>query len=122
MGRSATGDDATLAPRFNPTGIQKKQSPVGFHVFWQLCRKCAGKMRGHLCGCQRLLLFGTAAGLEESRIDDHLTEPALVDDPAAHLLPEAQFIRAFVSHHIKYGAGSKLCRCEKRGQVVYLFQ
>lgn len=87
MGRSATGDEARRVPWFNPTGIQKKQSPVWFHVFWQLCRKCARKMRSHLRRCQRLLFFGTAAGLEQSRIDDHLSKPPLVDDPTAHLLP-----------------------------------
>lgn len=109
MGRSATGDEARLTPRFNPTGIQKKQSPVWFHVFRQLCRKRAGKMCGHLRRCQRLLLFGTAAGLEESRIDDHLPKAPLVDDPAAHLLPGV----TTVSRHFKYVAGSELCRREE---------
>lgn len=105
MGRSATGDEARRVPWFNPTGIQKKQSPVWFHVFWQLCRKCARKMRSHLRRCQRLLFFGTAAGLEQSRIDDHLSKPPLVDDPTAHLLPGKKLIQAQVSHHIKHGPG-----------------
>lgn len=46
-------------------------------------------MCGHLRGCQRLLLLGAAAGLEEPRVDDHLSKAALVDDPTAHLLPGA---------------------------------
>lgn len=113
MGRSATGDEARRVPWFNPTGIQKKQSPVWFHVFWQLCRKCARKMRSHLRRCQRLLFFGTAAGLEQSRIDDHLSKPPLVDDPTAHLLPGKKLIQAQVSHHIKHGTGSKSCCTEE---------
>lgn len=90
MGRSATGDEAKL-------GIRKKQSPVWFHVFWQLCGKCARKVCGHLRWGQRLLLFGTAAGLEESRVDDHLPEAALVDNATAHFLPGDTLSKAWVS-------------------------
>lgn len=40
-----------------------------------------------MCGSQRLF-FGTAARLEEPRVNNHLAKATLVDNPAAHLLPE----------------------------------
>lgn len=42
-------------------------------------------------GVQSLLRFGIAAGLKDSRIDDHLTEAALVHDSTANLLPADDF-------------------------------
>lgn len=45
-----------------------------------------------MCGSQRLF-FGTAARLEESRVNNHLTKATLVDNSAAHLLPEQREIK-----------------------------
>lgn len=43
-------------------------------------------------GSQRLF-FGTAARLEESRVNNDLTKTTLVDNPAAHFLPEQKEIK-----------------------------
>lgn len=88
-GRSATGDKSRWMPWITLQGIQQKQSPGFFHVFCDWWRQCVREARGHLRGHQGLLLFGTAARLEEPRINNHLSKPALVDDATAHLLPEA---------------------------------
>lgn len=68
--------------------IQQQHSPGFFCVFWELC---IWQMRGHLRGwCQCLLFFGAAAGLEKSRINNHLSKPTLIHYPTAHLLPEKE--------------------------------
>lgn len=91
MGRSATGDKSRWIPWITLQGeIQQKQSPGFFSIFRELWRKCVWKVCGHLCRCQGLLFFGTAAGLEETRINNHLSKPPLIDNPTAHLLPKGR--------------------------------
>lgn len=71
----------------NPTeGLNESKSPGFLSVFRELRWKCVWEVCGHLCGRQCLLFFGTAAGLEKTRVDNHFSKPSFVDNPTAHLL------------------------------------
>lgn len=86
-GKSATGDKSRWMPWITLRGVFKRQSPGFFQVFWEWRWKCVGMVCSHLCGYQCLLFLGAAAGLEKSRVNDHLPKPSLIDNPTAHLLP-----------------------------------
>lgn len=92
-------------------GIKQKQSPGFFYVFWELRRKWVWKMCSGLCGHKGLLLFGTAAGLEKSRVNNHLSKPPFVDNPTANLLSKKKkiYIHIFFLVQIKYGLTQLSC-------------